>query len=128
MVCAPFSGLKLCSSAGLGSLCVLELSSFPASLTLVPLVLHRTYNPEDGRALKKAATQEQAMQELVEVVSEAYRAETSALLTVHPQRWPPHMDRAFRSLASPVGCGSAMHPVHISPCALIPSYTCALLR
>jgi hypothetical protein len=100
------------------SLCVLELSSFPASLTLVPLVLHRTYNPQDGRALKKAATQEQAMQELVEVVSEAYWAETSALLTVHPQRWP-------------LGGGGHprfSNPVHISPCALIPSYTCALLR
>lgn len=29
----------------------------------------RTYNPEDGRALKKAATQEEAMKELVDVVS-----------------------------------------------------------
>jgi hypothetical protein len=29
----------------------------------------RTYNPQDGRGSKKAATQEQAMKELVEVVS-----------------------------------------------------------
>jgi hypothetical protein len=29
---------------------------------------HRTYNPQDGRGSKKPATQEQAMQELVDVV------------------------------------------------------------
>ena len=33
----------------------------------VPLMV-RTYNPEDGRALKKPATQKQAMEELVSVV------------------------------------------------------------
>ena len=35
-----------------------------------PMHTNRTYNPEDGRALKKPATQAQAMGELVAVVKE----------------------------------------------------------
>lgn len=35
------------------------------------LLANRTYNPADGRRMKKPATQEQAMKELVAVVSSA---------------------------------------------------------